>query len=334
MSTSSGTKKLRAIFDRLRKRDTKEVFLLDGGTGEELIRRGVPDDRKIWSATALVNPQYHDTLKDVHTSFLRAGSLAITTNSYGVVPGVGFSPQECKEYIALSGKLGRESVDAEKRGFVFGSLGPLVESYRADSIKQHEEGVKDYQIACDALLPFVDAYLLETASCVEESLQVMDAMRSTESRKAVPLLVSFTLNNNGNTRDNKEILKSIQEVLRESKEKEIELLGILFNCCKPEAISKALEKIRADGDLTAALEETGVLLGVYANRLTDIDPTWTLADSQESQPFRTDLDEKQYWSFIQLWTERFGVKLVGGCCGITPVYIEHLKNELGKFALQ
>lgn len=195
---------------------------MDGGTGEELIRRGVPDDRKIWSATALVNPQYHDTLKEVHTSFLRAGSLAITTNSYGVVPGVGFSPQERKEYVGLSGKLGRESVDAEETGFVFGSLGPLVESYRADMIKQHEEGVQDYQIACDALLPFVDAYLLETASCVEESLQVMDAVRSTKDLKAVPILVSFSLNNDGNTRDNKEILKVILEVLKASQEKEIE----------------------------------------------------------------------------------------------------------------
>jgi len=112
------------------------------------------------------------------------------------------------------------------------------------------------------------------------------------------------------------------------------VLGILFNCCKPEAISIALGKLRADEDLTAALEENGVLLGVYANRLTDIDPNWMLAGSEEAQPFRTDLDEKQYWSFIQLWTERFGVKLIGGCCGITPDYIKYMKNELGKFALQ
>lgn len=222
MPASDGTEKLRIIFDRLRQRSSKKVFLLDGGTGEELIRRGVPDDRKIWSASALVKSQYHETLKDIHISFLKAGSLAITTNSYGVVPGVGFSPQECKEYIALSGRLARDSVDAEKGGFVFGSLGPLVESYRADMIKKHEEGVQDYKIACDALLPFVDAYLLETSSCVEESLQVMDAIRSSNDRKAVPLLVSFSLNNDGNTRDNKAILEGIREVLKESKEKKIE----------------------------------------------------------------------------------------------------------------
>lgn len=96
----------------------------------------------------------------------------------------------------------------------------------------------------------------------------------------------------------------------------------------------ALRKIRADGDLTSTLEASGVLLGVYANRLTDINPGWALAESEEPQPFRKDLDEKSYWSFIHLWIEDFGVKIVGGCCGIGPQYIKYMRNKLGELALQ
>ena len=74
-------------------------------------KRGVPDDRKIWSATAIVNEKYHDVLKEVHTSFLDAGSMAVTTNSYGIIPGVGFNLEEIKQYTSISGKIARDCVD-------------------------------------------------------------------------------------------------------------------------------------------------------------------------------------------------------------------------------
>jgi hypothetical protein len=52
------------------------IILLDGGTGEELFRRGVPDDRQIWSAKAVVDSQYHNILKEVHkVSFDFSSSL-------------------------------------------------------------------------------------------------------------------------------------------------------------------------------------------------------------------------------------------------------------------
>ena len=53
-----------------------QTLLLDGGTGEELFRRGVPDDRQLWSVTALVHDEYHAVLHDVHTAFLQSGNLA------------------------------------------------------------------------------------------------------------------------------------------------------------------------------------------------------------------------------------------------------------------
>ena len=59
------TNYLYSLFDELQS-NKDAILILDGGTGEELFRRGVPDDRKIWSATALVNTEYHAVLKQVH----------------------------------------------------------------------------------------------------------------------------------------------------------------------------------------------------------------------------------------------------------------------------
>ena len=73
------------------------------------------------------------------------------------------------------------------------------------------------------------------------------------------------------------------------------VLAILFNCSEPESITKALDDIQGDTALTTLLNESGIVLGAYANRLTAVDPNWTLAESEGPQPFRKDLDEQQYW---------------------------------------
>lgn len=228
-STQPPRSKIEDIFKRLR-RNAKQTFLLDGGTGEELFRRGVPDDRKIWSATALVHPQYHNILEDVHTSFLQSGSNAITTNSYGVVPGVGFDEHQISEYIDQSGKIARTAtrkynVRSPSPAFVFGSLGPLVESYRPDKIMSHDEGVKYYKLACHSLAPHADAFIAETMSCVEESIQVLDAVASSPNIESTPgrqrhcLLISHSVDSAGNFRDGEKITNGIRRILDEAEKK-------------------------------------------------------------------------------------------------------------------
>eukprot|EP00532_Pseudo-nitzschia_australis_P008778 CAMPEP_0168169014 /NCGR_PEP_ID=MMETSP0139_2-20121125/3416_1 /TAXON_ID=44445 /ORGANISM="Pseudo-nitzschia australis, Strain 10249 10 AB" /LENGTH=355 /DNA_ID=CAMNT_0008086413 /DNA_START=106 /DNA_END=1173 /DNA_ORIENTATION=- len=334
-------------FTDLRSNPNK-IFLLDGGTGEELFRRNVPDDRKIWSAIALVHPQYNAVLEDVHTAFLQSGSNAITTNSYGVVPGVGFDEQEIFKYIDLSGKIARSAtqkqcVHSPSPTFVLGSLGPLVESYRPDMIMSHDEGVKCYQHACQALAPHVDAFLAETMSCIEESIQLLEAVasypggaESSFERQRRCLMISYSLDPKGNFRDGEDILDGMRRILEQAEKKRpnVQLLAILFNCSEPEAINKALEKMHSDADLIKTLQgcrPDGILLGAYAHKLTDIDPNWTLAESDASQPLRTDLSEKQYWeNFVKVWIDKLGVKIVGGCCGITPKHISYIRAELEK----
>jgi methionine synthase I (cobalamin-dependent) len=70
-------------------------------------------------------------------------------------------------------------------------------------------------------------------------------------------------------------------------------------------------------------------MGAYANRLTAVDPNWTMAESDAPQPARKDLNEQQYWrDFINPWMSQYGVKLVGGCCGITPEHISYMSSRL------
>lgn len=307
-----------------------KVFLLDGGTGEELFRKGVPDDRKLWSATAIVHSEYHSILEEVHVSFLHAGAQAITTNSYGIIPGVGFhNDNDRHKYIDMAGRIARRAAtkSGKEDAFVLGSLGPLVESYRADLIRSHAHGVQEYRIACQALRPHVDAFLAETMSCLEESMQALEAVMETE----LPVLVSFTLDSSGHLRGGQVVTDCLRQLLDYVQQSNVKLLAILFNCSEPEAITLALAQIKSDKDLSDGLQDSGIRLGAYANRLTAVDPAWTLADSTAPQPLRQDLDEKHYWKdFVRIWISELNVKIVGGCCGITPEHIAYLHTRLAE----
>ena len=205
------------------------VFLLDGGTGEELFRRGVPDDRKIWSATAVVHPTHHATLQAVHRSFLQVGCQAVTTNSYGITPGVGFSVDEIRQHCATAGQLARQVVnDHHLAAFVLGSLGPLVESYRPDLILEHKAGVAIYQVMMQALAPTVDAFLAETLSSVEESMQPVDALAQEGLQKSI--LISYTLQSDGKLRSGEVADSALRRILDYADERNVKG-GSLLRCC-------------------------------------------------------------------------------------------------------
>ena len=143
------------------------------------------------------------------------------------------------------------------------------------------------------------------------------------------------------------------------------VIGVLFNCAEPESISKALQEIKTNPHIHQYLQHpsvkpsespiqqtkdwpTKVFLGAYANRLTPVDPEWTMESSEEAQPMREDLSPEKYWEeFVKLWhsssnekesseckvkntvvNEIGGVQLIGGCCGIGPSHIAELKEHL------
>lgn len=208
-----------------------QSLLLDGGTGEELFLHGVPDDRKIWSATAIVHEKYHSTVEQVHRSFIEAGSQAITTNSYGIIPGVGFKDgDEVKRLTGIAGAIGRRAVtnsDGTSSALVLGSLGPLVESYRADLIMNHDDGVRCYRYAIEGLNPYIDLYLAETMSCTAEACQVVDALSVVYAQKKngvrkQPLLVSFTLSGDGKLRSGESVVDAIPKMIGFADSKKVE----------------------------------------------------------------------------------------------------------------
>ncbi len=57
-----------------------EVIILDGATGTELERRGVPMHGEAWSAAALYT--HPEVVRQVHEDYIRAGADIIITNTF------------------------------------------------------------------------------------------------------------------------------------------------------------------------------------------------------------------------------------------------------------
>src|SRR4029078_8009061 len=60
--------------------DQGKLIILDGATGTELQRRGVPMHGVAWSAAAL--DSHPETVRAVHEDYIRAGADVIITNSF------------------------------------------------------------------------------------------------------------------------------------------------------------------------------------------------------------------------------------------------------------
>ncbi|HEX5692919.1 MAG TPA: homocysteine S-methyltransferase family protein, partial [Roseiflexaceae bacterium] len=60
--------------------DAGQVIMLDGATGTELQRRGVPMHGFAWSAAAL--DTHPDIVRAVHEDYIRAGADVIITNTF------------------------------------------------------------------------------------------------------------------------------------------------------------------------------------------------------------------------------------------------------------
>jgi homocysteine S-methyltransferase len=114
--------------------DTKDLWVLDGGMGRELARRGAPFRQPEWSALALMEAP--ETVREVHQAYVASGARVITTNSYALVPfhiGDARFVAEGEGLAALAGQLAREVADEQPGSVqVAGSLPPLFGSYRAD----------------------------------------------------------------------------------------------------------------------------------------------------------------------------------------------------------
>jgi S-methylmethionine-dependent homocysteine/selenocysteine methylase len=295
-------------------------LLLDGGMGQELIHRGMPDtEPSLWSANALAEAP--DLVQEVHEDFLRAGADMIITNTYATPPerleeaGLGDRVEALNRTAGRLAERAREAVGRD--ALIAGSLPPIRGSYRPDLVGEADEIEPQYREQAGYLAPYVDVFLCETMSTPDEARAAVRGAAST----GLPVLVSYTIADPPSPEDTGPALRNGQSLKRAvGALADLPVEGLLLNCSYPESISAAVPVLRRLTDRP---------VGAYANAFTHVPDDWDeRADALDPNALperREDLDADAYAAHVEGWLDA-GADIVGGCCEVGPDHIARLRS--------
>ena len=292
-----------------------DITLLDGGMGQELVRRSSDPAHPQWGAWVMM--QEPEIVQGLHEDYLRAGAKAITLNSYSINRSrlAAFDmPERLAELQGIAVDLARRARDAvNPDAALVGCLPPLIGSYHPELLPPDPELLEEYREIVSFQAEHVDVLLCETMSKASEAQ--MAATAACESGK--PVWVAWTLDEELGE-DGQPRLRSgetVGEALAALDGLPVE--AVLFNCCPPEAISAGLGQLLADGRLT----------GGYANGFTPIPKKFVLGETVDMIGKRTDLEPPAYAHHVMGWVGQ-GARIVGGCCETTPAHIAEMARRI------
>lgn len=301
----------------------RRIIVLDGGMGRELERRGAPFKQPEWSALAMMDAP--EIVKEVHKDFIGSGARVISTNSYALVPfhiGEERFRNHGRALASSSGQIARAAVkDTRSKSLIAGSIPPLFGSYRAD-LFQPKRVAEIASPLIGGLDPYIDLWLCETQSLIDEAISVMALIDKLDDEKK-PVWVSFTLEDAASTsipslRSGEPVVDAVKAAF------DMGVDAILFNCCQPEVIGDAIQVTR---EKLASLNALEVEIGAYANAFP---PQTKNAKANEGlDEIRADLTPTAYLNWAKQWQQK-GASLIGGCCGVGP---EHIALLAQKFAV-
>ena len=285
-----------------------EIIILDGATGTELEKRGVPMDDAAWCAAALAT--HPEVVRGVHEDYIRAGAEVIITNTYPAAKhvlkeaGIGDRFRELNARAAELAREARENV-AEGPVYIAGSISTFSARLDHGYDPEEREARANYTEQAEVLAEAgVDLIALELMRDIEGTRYALEAAATTD----LPIWVGFSCKRaEGGTLMLWEGRNTLAEALEELPLQDVTLVSIMHTLT--EDTVPALQQVRElwDGPV-----------GAYPHSGEFIMPNWQFIDMISPEDFTQE---------AQRWIQQ-GAQLIGGCCGIGPEHIRMLKETL------
>ena len=271
-------------------------LLLDGATGSELLRRGMPAGS---CAEAWVL-QHPEVLLELQRAYVSAGAEVLLAPTFGAnavrLEEHGL-PGKVEEYNLRLVELSRQA--AGGKALVAGDLAPTGKFIEPFGEYTFEKLVDVYTEQAAALEKAgVDLFLVETTMTMPEARAAVLAIRSVSER---PVLVSFTCDENGRTLSGTDVLAALIVMQGMG----VSAFGL--NCSS--GPDRMLEQIRR--------------LSPYARVPLLAKPNAGLPEMVDGRAVYH-CPPEEFASYTRALAEA-GVRVFGGCCGTTPAHIAALK---------
>ena len=292
-----------------------EVIILDGATGTELERRGVPMHGVAWSAAAL---QTHpEIVRQVHEDYVRAGADVIISNTFAASrhilehAGMGDMVRELNTRAVTLARQAVEAASPDRTVYVAGSISTMRTANRQDLTPAPATAKDSYREQAELLAAAgVDLIMLEMMADLEQSSYAIEGAVST----GLPVWVGLSCRRRS---DGSEVvlLESSSVAVAEALDSLLPAGGSLVSIMHTdvEHTAPALRTVR---------DHWQGPMGAYPHSGWFAMPNWQ---------FEGIISPHALLSEAQTWV-RMGTQLVGGCCGIGPDHIRLLREELPKTA--
>ncbi len=269
-------------------------ILLDGATGTELIKRGMPSG----SCTEAWILQHPNFLVQIQKGYVAAGSQILLAPTFGANRGSLARYQledQVEEYNRRLISLTKQAAGPET--LIAADLAPigLGADHQQDLVSIYLQQASACQ-ASDA-----DLFVVETMISLEEAEAAVRAIRAVSR---LPILVTCVCNCLGTLPCG----GTAAQMLRTLEPLSIDGFGM--NCCTPDVIKEQLPVLRS---LTS--------LPLIAK------PSAGLPRENGQYPY-----SPKTWASLTADLRKDGAVLLGGCCGTDPTYIAALRSILHQSA--
>ena len=278
--------------------DTGPIVVADGGMGV-LISSAVPRLR----CPEQANIRSPESVVTLHTSFIRAGADLIETNTFGANRrklAQQYLEDEFERINSAGVKLAREAREISGREvFIAGSIGPLGD-LAAIPPAQRGEIFAEQALLLDGR--GVDLFMIETFYELDELETAIEAVRGVSS---LPIVATLTFD------DGAETLAGVSAAEAAERLRPLNLAAIGANHgAGLHAALAALEAMGGDGGPPlAALPNVGLA---------------SLSGGRVIYPHAT----PEYFAEFAAHARQLGARLIGGCCGTTPLEIAAIASAV------
>ena len=293
-----------------------KIRILDGGMGQDLLARGLKTKGSLWSATALLDENYHQLVINAHLDFIKSGADVIVTNNFSArrVRMIQNKVEDKFSYAnKKAGELALKAKEISKKNvLIAGSLPAQNNTYVLDDRdkKVIEKGFYDQ---AKLLGPFVDFFYLDVL-CGSKECEI--ALNVVEKFN-LPVLVGLHVKKNKKLPSG----ESISEVVEKCRNKN--WLGLILACVSPEIIERSVNEIKKlkipFGYKTNLWEvEEPVPVHKFASPSDEIGE-----NPAKVMGTREDFTEKKFLEFSKKMINK-GATILGGCCETKPSHIKEI----------
>ncbi|MAL21547.1 MAG: homocysteine methyltransferase [Crocinitomicaceae bacterium] len=280
-----------------------EKIIIDGATGTELERHGVPQLENAWNGGGTLS--HPEILKQIHKEYIRAGAEIIISNTFATLKTALRDAGEEDNFETYNRRAINLASEARsdmgaKDILIAGGISHWSWSGKYPNLKELRDNSRE-QAAIMAEAG-ADMIILEMMSNIERMQAVIEGVKHC----GLPLWIGLSceIDSEGNS-FLYESTQTLSEAISSISDNESDVICIMHT---------EVSDIDACLDVLDKTWEGPV--GVYAHSGDYINGKWI---------YNSVINAEDYGIAAQRWINR-GVCVIGGCCGIGPEHIYKLKE--------